>query len=164
MFFRAVAILSVTLQLTVSLLGHFGLHALLGDSHCPAAVHGEPRAEQHSHAGHSDSRRAVEHAHRECSFHSHDGPTSSTLTDATSVQSPDTDTPASDHRHPSHDEHSCEICSVLAQAQTAPAAVAQPAALLLLTDLLTEVDHADAQRVAIDYDSRGPPRCCPPAA
>jgi len=157
--FRLIASLSIALHVTVSFLGHFGMHALLGDSHCPQAVHGESRVGQHSHAGHADSLRAVEHSHGECSFHSHDGPTTATLTNASSAQSPDTDAPASDHRHPSHDDHSCEICSVLAQAQTAPPVVAQPAALLLLTELLTDVDHADAQRVTIDYDSRGPPRC-----
>lgn len=158
--FRLVASLSIALHVTVSLLGHFGIHALLGDSHCPEAVRCESTTAGHSHAGEAEAQLATEHAHAGCPHHSHDGPATETLANTTPGQSPDTDAPASDHRHPSHDdEHSCEICSVLAQAQTAPVVVAEPEALLFLTVLLTEVDRADAQCVVIDYDSRGPPRC-----
>ena len=158
--FRLVASLSIALHVTVSFLGHFGMHALLGDSHCPEAVHCGSTVAKHSHAGEAEAQLATEHTHVGCPHHSHAGPATETLADATSVQSSNTDAPASDHRHPSHDdEHSCEVCSVLAQAQTAPIVVAEPEALLFLTELLTEVDRADAQCVAIDYDSRGPPRC-----
>ena len=158
--FRLVASLSIALHVTVSFLGHFGMHALLGDGHCPEAVHCDSTVAKHSHAGAPEGQPATEHTHVGCPHHSHDGPAKNTLADATPGQSPDTDAPASDHRHPSHDdEHSCEICSVLAQAQTTPTVVAEPEVLLLLTELLAKVDRADAQCVAIDYDSRGPPRC-----
>jgi hypothetical protein len=157
--FRLVASLSIALHVTVSFLGHFGMHALLGDSHCPEAVHCSSTVAKHSHAGEAEAQPATKHTHVGCPHHAHDGLANLPLVESTPAQSPDSDAPASDHRHPSHNEHSCEICSVLAQAQTAPVVVAQPEALLLLTELLTEVDRADAQCVANDYDSRGPPRC-----
>ena len=157
--FRLVASLSIALQVTVSFLGHFGIHALLGDSHCPEAVHCGSTIAEHSLRGEADRLAATEHIHSGCSHHSHDELATATPADTTAAQSPDTDAPAGDHRHPAHDEHSCEICSVLAQAQSAPTVIAESVALQLLTELLTEVDRADAQYVAIDYDSRGPPGC-----
>lgn len=160
MFFRSVATLSVILQVTVSLLGHFGLHALLGDSHCPAVVHGT----NSSRIAASDSRAGdteEDESHAGCCHvrTAHDDDSSTHESDAANPQNHQHEQSPAQPKHTPHDEHSCELCSVLAQAQTAPSVVASPSPTVLLTELLTELDIASVESPSARYESRGPPRC-----
>ncbi|MBI1312527.1 hypothetical protein GC176_14640 [bacterium] len=153
MFFRAVAALSVALHMTVSLLGHFGLHALVGDSHCPAAVHD---ANVHTTAS-SDSQTG--HAHAGCCHAQTHNQGGTHADEAAADGSHQTEHLPGRRHHSPHDEHSCDICSVLAQAQTAPTVVASPSPTLLLTELLPELDIAHVESLSAGYESRGPPLC-----
>ena len=150
--FRSVALLCALLQVSVSLLGHFGLHALLGDSHCPAVVH----------AAGADAHEAVAatpHEHSGCRHHSAVESEPVSHTEHTAPQSDPAErephAPADDR----HDESTCEICSVLAQALTAPSEAACLPAGTVSGETLPELDAAPVESIHAAYESRGPPRC-----
>lgn len=173
MFLRAVAACSLMLHLAVSLLGHYGLHALMGDSHCPSAVHASAEDSAVSPTGRpttvgsagpcenpvAASEACHGHAHRHACRSTADRHNGRETSDLLGTVATDGSRPAENHHHAPDDEHTCDICSVISQALLAPTAVDSGICFPLSQNQPLPADAAFVAFSERRHETRGPPAC-----
>lgn len=153
MFRQAIASSILFVQVTVALLGHAGLHALLGDFHLGT----------HDHASHSlvDAKApSCDHWHSHRSYATahhthHDGHHHGQHSHNNRHSRHEHESPQQHHHH--HDSSDCLICQYIDQAQTSLAQPVTAGPVAIDGPVNCDVECRVAHGLASAYDSRGPP-------